>query len=321
MSAPKRCSACASPEGGGQPSDRGTINGLRCIRVENIGGQAIHIIESESSQGSTPPLEAGEDVRVELNWSRRWDHATQHSAQHLLTALATHKWGIETVSWGLGALAEDNSSGAGRSFLELNTPEVSEAMVAELEDMANEAVQAATPVVPSWHDAADLKAGQVPGLRVSSKALPDSVTGPVRVVAFQGIDTNTCCGTHVPTTAHLQAIKLLKVEKQGRGGSGGGGGKGGGTKVGGGEQKSGNVVSGDATSSSKGSAGEGRTGTVKLWYAAGPRVLALLGDSYSREAALGVRLSVGPEQLVARVDDLLLRERAANRASRADTRC
>ena len=62
--------------------------------------------------------------------------------------------------------------------------------------------------------------GSVEGLRKSSKALPASVTGPVRVVRFQGsfqgaagLDTNTCCGTHVQTTAHLQAVKLLRIEK------------------------------------------------------------------------------------------------------------
>ena len=39
------------------------------------------------------------------------------------------------------------------------------------------------------------------------------MTGPVRVVALEGVDTNTCCGTHVPTTAHLQAVKLLRTER------------------------------------------------------------------------------------------------------------
>jgi len=66
-------------------------------------------------------------------------------------------------------------------------------------------------VVPSWHSVEAVNGGFVEGLRRSSKALPASVTGPVRVVSFAGIDTNTCCGTHVLSTAHLQAVKLLKV--------------------------------------------------------------------------------------------------------------
>jgi len=53
----------------------------------------------------------------------------------------------------------------------------------------------------------------VPGLRKSSKPLPPSVTGPVRVITYDGLDTNTCCGTHVHSTARLQAVKLLRVER------------------------------------------------------------------------------------------------------------
>jgi hypothetical protein len=120
-------------------------------------------------------------------------------------------------------------------------------MLDELEAASNDAIRAGTPITPSWHSVADVNDGnardwlsiprplgcpslladplltqrpmdrdstpQVPGLRKSSKALPPSVTGPVRVITFEGIDTNTCCGTHVQSTARLQAVKLLKVEK------------------------------------------------------------------------------------------------------------
>ncbi len=45
-----------------------------------------------------------------------------------------------------------------------------------------------------------------------TKKLPED-HGPVRVVSIQGIDNNMCCGTHVTNLSHLQAIKLLNVEK------------------------------------------------------------------------------------------------------------
>lgn len=68
------------------------------------------------------------------------------------------------------------------------------------------------------------------------QALPESVTGPVRVVSygcgddddinngFGVLDVNTCCGTHVHTSAHLQAIKLIKVDGNNNNNGGGGGG-------------------------------------------------------------------------------------------------
>eukprot|EP00966_Prymnesium_polylepis_P063888 1481984-Prymnesium_polylepis.1 len=167
------------PEGGGQPSDRGTVGGVPCLRVENVDGVATHVV--------TEPLVPGAAVRVSVDWAHREDNMCQHSAQHLITAIALQKWGIDTTSRSLGEQT---------SFLELGVADVTAAMLVELEQATNEAIKAATPVTPSWHSVADVNEGNVPGLRKSSKALPPSVTGPVRVISFEGIDTNTCCGTH-----------------------------------------------------------------------------------------------------------------------------
>ena len=250
------------PEGGGQPSDRGTVGGVPCLRCENVDGTAVHVLSGPLavSEGE----DAGDEVEVTVDWSRRWDHMTQHSAQHLVTALAMKRWGYETTSWNLGEEA---------SFLELGTADLHEDQKRELEQAANEAIRASKPVLPSWHSVEDVNGGNVPGLRVSSKALPDSVTGPVRVVAFEGIDTNSCCGTHVQHTGHLQAVKLLKAEKS--------------------------------------------KGSVKLWFLAGKRVLKSLGDSMERQTKLGAVLSVGPADLVDRVEDLSVKHRAADKAGKA----
>jgi Ser-tRNA(Ala) deacylase AlaX len=61
------------PEGGGQPSDRGTVGGVECVAVENVDGIAVHVV--------TAPLEEGSQVDVQVDWNRRWDHCTQHSMQ------------------------------------------------------------------------------------------------------------------------------------------------------------------------------------------------------------------------------------------------
>ena len=176
------------PEGGGQPADSGTVGGVPCLRVDNVDGTATHVL--------TAPLEVGAEVEVVVDWVRREDLMAQHSTQHLLMALAVKKWGYETTSWGLGDVT---------SFVELGTPELSAAELSELEDASNQAVKAGSAVRPSWHSVADVNEGVVPGLRKSSKPLPPSVTGPVRVISYVGIDTNTCCGTHVKDTAKLQA--------------------------------------------------------------------------------------------------------------------
>jgi len=307
------------PEGGGQPCDKGyltvkaaaalppsttaaavaaaavitmtttTTTRFECTKVENVNGVAVHVIQLPKGALDVG-LAPGDQVEVVVDWPRRWDHMAQHSAQHLVTALALRlstcgagdtgagsKVGIETLSWNLGEAASS-------SFLELDTPNFSDEQRKELEAIANDAVVEGFSVLPSWHSVEDVNSGAVDGLRKSSKALPESVTGPVRVLSMlksptNRLDTNTCCGTHVANTAHLQAVKLLKVEKVKK--------------------------------------GSNNKPSCKVHFVAGQRVLNMLGNSFAREQALTQKLSAGPNEVLARVDDLALKAKAAEKSVQA----
>jgi alanyl-tRNA synthetase len=50
------------------------------------------------------------------------------------------------------------------------------------------------------------------GLPVRSRGLPQGHTGSIRLVEIEGIDLNTCGGTHCSSTAELEALKLLGTE-------------------------------------------------------------------------------------------------------------
>lgn len=54
-----------------QPDDRGTIEDVPVMRVLRKGAEAVHFIGSE--------LEEGREVRLKLDWERRFDHMQQHS--------------------------------------------------------------------------------------------------------------------------------------------------------------------------------------------------------------------------------------------------
>ena len=51
------------PEGGGQPSDCGTVGGLPCLRVDNVGGVAVHLVEG--------PLETATEGKQQPGPARR----------------------------------------------------------------------------------------------------------------------------------------------------------------------------------------------------------------------------------------------------------
>ena len=59
------------PEGGGQPTDFGTLGGVAVTDVREKGGVITHLCAS--------PLSVGEKVEGKIDFARRFDHMQQHS--------------------------------------------------------------------------------------------------------------------------------------------------------------------------------------------------------------------------------------------------
>ena len=95
------------PEGGGQPADRGWLGDVAVDDVQRESGVIRHFLEKEVRTGP---------VRVTLDWERRFDHMQQHTAQHLLTAIAAERFSWTTTAFHLGREVSD---------IELDTSSVS----------------------------------------------------------------------------------------------------------------------------------------------------------------------------------------------------
>jgi Ser-tRNA(Ala) deacylase AlaX len=183
------------PEGGGQPADRGRLGDAEVLDVHKHGEEIRH------SLSETVPLGP---VRLELDWPRRWDHMQQHTGQHVLTAVALRDFGWRTTAFHLGAGASD---------IELDTPVLGRDDLNALEDAVAEEIRAARPVTYRSAEVADFAR-----LGVRSRLLPDGFTGKVRLVDIDGLDLNTCGGTHCRSTAEIGALCLLGTEPM-RGGT------------------------------------------------------------------------------------------------------
>ena len=175
------------PTSGGQPHDTGMLGGVPVIDVIDDDERIVHVLAA--------PLPLGE-VRGVVNAARRTDHMEQHTAQHLLSAIAADTFGWETASVHFGAE---------HSTIEFAVANGSEAQLAELVERAQAAVRAALPVTVSFEASADAVAA---GLR---KAPPRD--GELRVITIAGLDRSACGGTHVATTAEIGAIVITGVEK------------------------------------------------------------------------------------------------------------
>lgn len=186
------------PEGGGQPADRGRIAGIRVGEAREGPDGIRHFLEEPVA------LEAGREVVAEIDWERRFDHMQQHTAQHLLTAIAQDRFGWPTTAFHLGPSLSD---------VELDVPELGSEDLRELEDAAAAEIRAARAV-----RAREVAPDEMQRLPVRTRGLPDPLPPRIRLVEIDGLDLNTCGGTHLGTTAEIESIAMVGTEPM-RGGT------------------------------------------------------------------------------------------------------
>lgn len=177
------------PEGGGQPADRGFLGSLPVLDVQKREGEIRHYLASPAQPGP---------VRVRLDWGRRFDHMQQHTGQHLLTAVAQEAFGWETTAFHLGEA---------RCDIELTAASLMPDEMARLEEAVALEIRAARAVA-SRH----VTPGEYAASKVRSRGLPEGHHGDIRLVEIEGLDVNTCGGTHLRSTAELEVVKLIGTE-------------------------------------------------------------------------------------------------------------
>lgn len=175
------------PEGGGQPWDHGTLtakgdDGVSAsIPVRKVVRRKLEAIHYVSTA-----IPVGTSVEVELDFERRFDQAQQHSGQHLLSAVLDTLQ-VPTLAWSMGP-----------EIVYVEVPRLPDDLAA-VEEKCNAHIRENLAITVSQTTE-----------RPSN--LPDDYdasAGVVRIVSIGGIDANPCCGTHVKSTAELQALSIL----------------------------------------------------------------------------------------------------------------
>lgn len=138
------------------------------------------------------PIAPGSRVLVKVDWDRRQDLCTQHTAQHLLSAVLEHHFKLPTLGWAL-------SSFPNLSYVELPrcpSPEELE----QTERICN------TLIVEGRRVRVELQLSQDDN---RPDSLPvDYIGGVVRTVVIEDLDANPCCGTHFASLAPIQGIHV-----------------------------------------------------------------------------------------------------------------
>ncbi|MBR3310686.1 MAG: alanyl-tRNA editing protein [Solobacterium sp.] len=178
------------PEGGGQPSDRGTLNGIPVKDVRTKNGEIVHM--------TAEPLAAGETVQGVIDFDRRFDLMQNHSGEHMVSGIIHNLFGYDNVGFHMGDVIQIDFNGS-----------LTWEDCRKVERLANEAVQRNMEVHIDYPDQETLDQ-----LDYRSKK---ELEGDIRIVSVDGIDICACCGTHVRKTGEIGIIKLLSAEKHKQG--------------------------------------------------------------------------------------------------------
>ncbi|KAF8760191.1 actin family [Rhizoctonia solani] len=190
------------PEGGGQPTDHGTITTIEGPN-DPIPISTVHRHGLRAVIFSPRPIAPGTTVVQRVDARRRMDHMQQHTGQHLLSAIMDTYPGLETLAWSMGAsIVGDNLIDDGRipnmNYVELGR-KPSEAEISEIQERCNQLVMQNRPI--TINTPKDAIQDWLPSDY-------DKENGIVRVVTIEGVDENPCCGTHLSQTSHIGPILL-----------------------------------------------------------------------------------------------------------------
>lgn len=170
------------PEGGGQPSDTGTLGGVSVLAVHEKGGEILHYTDK--------PLTVGSKVEGIIDWDSRYSNMQQHSGEHLFSGLVHRRYGYDNVGFHMGRqeITVD--------FNGILTMEQAET----IEEEANAMIYQNLPVIELYPEKEELEK-----MEYRSKKKLD---GQVRIIEIPGGDRCACCGTHVNCTGEIGLIKI-----------------------------------------------------------------------------------------------------------------
>ncbi len=174
------------PEGGGQPSDFGEIDGIKVDYVYKKDSEIFHRMDSEPGM---------KEVNCRIDWSHRYDYMQQHTGQHIISG-ALHASGYGTVSV---------HQGENLTTIEIDKPEISGEDLKLIENVSNKIISRNLDVSSEWVNDDRIK-------DLSLRRRP-KVSGQIRIISIDDFDQVACGGIHTRSTGEIECIKYISVEK------------------------------------------------------------------------------------------------------------
>lgn len=172
---------------GGQPGDKGSINGIAVLEVYEEANDIIHVLKENIHS---------DRVTLKIDWDNRLDNMQQHTGQHILSAAFYKLYNGETIGFHLG---QDYV------YIDITLPELSEEEVEKVEIYVNRIVLSNFDIKSYYIEKKDLD--KIPVIK------EPMVSSNIRIVEVDNIDFSPCSGTHLRNTGEVGIIKIRKWEK------------------------------------------------------------------------------------------------------------
>ncbi|CCC67282.1 hypothetical protein NCAS_0A07240 [Naumovozyma castellii] len=208
------------PEGGGQPSDTGTItivssgDIIPVKYVYRVGLHANHMVSQY--------IEPGTKVDLTVDSEKRIDYMQQHTGQHLLSALLESQYALNTLSWSMGGVPKEKNGIA----IELepsdyfNYIELSRKLTEEEIKNVTTLMRKYIVLDPQVITVKERNPQETVTDDASFSKIPedyDMTNGVIRTIHIGNLDSNPCCGTHLNSTATIGGILISRNQTSVRG--------------------------------------------------------------------------------------------------------
>ena len=193
------------PNSGGQPYDTGKLTRISdgavftVVYVGKFGEDISHEVTSEGNE-----LKAGDVVRGEIDWERRYKLMRYHTAAHIISGLIHEK---------TGALITGNQLDLEKSRIDFSLEDYDPSQFSGFIKEASEKAASGAEVKLIFLTKEEAEKEET--LSKLAMGLPPSIK-EIRLVEIVGIDRQADGGTHVKNTSEIGEIELVKCDNKGK---------------------------------------------------------------------------------------------------------
>jgi Ser-tRNA(Ala) deacylase AlaX len=195
------------PTGGGQPSDKGVIEGEKgradVVDVQWNKSRILHLADN-----MVGGIKQGEMIKGIIDWNQRYSLMKNHTGAHIMAEAVRRVLNnpVEIVGSGLSV---------DKVRLDLAIEKSLRPLFEKIEEVANSIVRENRPVEIKIMDRKEAEK-YVERFHESLKTLPSKVS-QVRIVEVKGVHACACGGIHVKNTGEIGSIKILGRSSKGKG--------------------------------------------------------------------------------------------------------